>query len=546
MQACVVACGLARAAGLAEGEVREAFYTALLRHVGCVGFAHELAVLLGDDLQANEAGARTNFARPVEVFSTLIPGVTAGRPALEQGRLAASVAFRGRRVGSRYEATSCEVARVTARRIGLSGGVQRSLNEAFEWWNGKGNPQGLRGDAIAPGARVARVASDAVLFCRVGGPELAVQALRGRAGSIADPGLVEVFTRDPDRLLAPLADRDPRELVLSVEPEPHASISHTHIPVIAEAFADLADLKSVFTLGHSREVARIAVAAGAHLGLEEHAIGDLRVAGALHDLGRIAIPNRIWEKPGPLTSVEWEQVRLHPYHSERILRSCALLAGPADLVAAHHERLDGSGYHRGDRGRAISTSARVLAAADAFQAMTQPRPHRDPKTPSEAAAELGAATRDGLLDRDAVGAVLAVSDQRMPPAARSQNPVGLTGREVEVLVSRREGRIERRGGTDARHLEAHRRASPAERLHEDRDVEPSGSSALRRGTRPPRARAGARGFPPDWVDLPMRRGHDSSDPSLDADPDLPSRGDDRDPYRYDEEPPACHVPGNDQ
>jgi HD-GYP domain-containing protein (c-di-GMP phosphodiesterase class II) len=434
MRGCVVACGLAREAGLPDGEVREAFFTALLRHVGCVGFAHELATVLGDDLQANEAGARTNFARPVEVFNTLIPGVTRGRPLLERGRVAAWVAFGGRGIGSRYEATSCEVARVTARRIGLSGGVQRSLYETFEWWNGKGHPQGLRGDAIAPGARVARIATDAVLFYRLGGPELAVQAMKERAGSIADPDLVDVFVREAVQFLTPLADRDPRELVLSVEPEPHAEILPAEIPVVAEAFADLADLKSVFMLGHSREVARIAVAAGEHLELDEQAIDDLRVAGCLHDLGRIAIPNRIWEKTAPLTSVEWEQVRLHPYHSERMLRSCALLAGPAGVVAAHHERLDGSGYHRGDRGRAISTAARVLAAADVFQAMTQPRPHRDPKTPVEAAAELTEAARNGRLDRGAVEAVLAVSGQHMPRDLGVKNPAGLTEREVQVLA----------------------------------------------------------------------------------------------------------------
>lgn len=434
MRACAVACGVARAAGMPENEVGEAFYAALLRHVGCVGFAHELTALLGDDLQANEAGGRTNFARPSDVLSTLIPGVTSGRPPLERGRLALTLAARGRGIGRAYETTTCEVARATAQRIGLSGGVQRSLFEVFEWWNGKGNPRGLRGDSIAPGARVARVSTDAVLFHRLGGRELAVHAMKERAGTIADPALVDVFVREADQLFGQLADRDPRELVLAVEPEPHATISSHDVTAVAEAFADVADLKSVFMLGHSRDVARISVAAAEQLGFDESAISDLRIAALLHDLGRIAIPNRIWERKGALTSVEWEQVRLHPYHSERILGSCELLSGPAAVVGSHHERLDGSGYHRGDRGHAISMSTRVLGAADAFAAMTRPRPHRGPKSPSDAAAELLTAARDGTFDRDVVDAIVSVSGQRVPRSRRTDYPAGLTEREAEVVA----------------------------------------------------------------------------------------------------------------
>ena len=128
--------------------------------------------------------------------------------------------------------------------------------------------------------------------------------------------------------------------------------------------ADYADLKSYGTLGHSRAVAEVAEAAGWRLGFDAETIGELRCAAWLHDLGRVGVSSAVWEKPGPLTSGEWEQVRLHSYHSERLLARIPALAELARTAASDHERLDGSGYHRGLTGAQLSPAARVLAVAD--------------------------------------------------------------------------------------------------------------------------------------------------------------------------------------
>src|SRR5690606_5636456 len=136
----------------------------------------------------------------------------------------------------------------------------------------------------------------------------------------------------------------------------------------------------------------------------------------------------IWDKPGPLTSTEWEQVRLHAYHTERILDRSPLLAELAPIAGMHHERIDGSGYHRGASGPAISTGARILAGADSWDAMTHDRPHRPARAPEETEAELRADAERGKLDGEALRAVLAAAGHESGMARRVW-PAGLTDRE---------------------------------------------------------------------------------------------------------------------
>jgi HD-GYP domain-containing protein (c-di-GMP phosphodiesterase class II) len=202
---------------------------------------------------------------------------------------------------------------------------------------------------------------------------------------------------------------------------------------VARAFGDLADLKMPFTHGHSQGVAILAVAAADTLRLDEATRAQLEVAALLHDLGRVGVSNAVWEKPGPLTAAEWEQVRVHPYHTERILAASIVLEPMARIAGMHHERLDGSGYHRGSRGRDIPAAGRVLAAADAFQAMTQPRPHREALTADHAQEVLVTTSRAGKFDPDAVTAVLDAAGQQRPRRRRDLRPAGLSEREIEVL-----------------------------------------------------------------------------------------------------------------
>ncbi len=171
--------------------------------------------------------------------------------------------------------------------------------------------------------------------------------------------------------------------------------------------------------------------AGERLGLAEADVRLLRRAGLVHGLGRLGVSNAILDKRGSLGAGEWERVRLQPYLTDRMLRQSEALAPVARIAVQHRERLDGSGYPRGLSGLGISREARVLAAADAYQAMREPRPHRPERSADEAAVELRADVRAGLHDGDAVEAVLGAAGHRVP--RRREGPAGLTPREVDVL-----------------------------------------------------------------------------------------------------------------
>jgi HD-GYP domain-containing protein (c-di-GMP phosphodiesterase class II) len=151
----------------------------------------------------------------------------------------------------------------------------------------------------------------------------------------------------------------------------------------------------------------------------------------VHDFGRLGVSNAIWDKRGPLGIGEWERVRLHPYLTERMLQQSAVLAPLGAIAVQHRERLDGSGYPRGLTGSAISRPARIVGAADAYQAMREPRPHRPERSADEAAAELRTEVKAGRLAADAVEAVLGAAGHRV--TRRRAGPAGLTAREVEVL-----------------------------------------------------------------------------------------------------------------
>jgi HD-GYP domain-containing protein (c-di-GMP phosphodiesterase class II) len=200
---------------------------------------------------------------------------------------------------------------------------------------------------------------------------------------------------------------------------------------LALAFADFADVKSPAFVGHSRGVARLAAAAAGALHLGEPDVVQLRRAALLHDVGRASVPNAILDKPRELTPGERERVRLHSYYTERVLERAPAFAAVASVAGAHHERLDGSGYHRGSKGSALPLSARVLAAADAFQAATETRAYRGARTPELAASSLRQEAESGRLDPDAVEAVVASAGAATPRRIRA--PSTLTDREVEIV-----------------------------------------------------------------------------------------------------------------
>jgi hypothetical protein len=268
VRSCLVATALARKLGLPDGEVAAVFYDSLFEHIGCLGYAHESHLVWGDDVAANRAAQRTIFADPKELLTAYLPTLLRDFEGRERAQVTARLFTKGPGFLKRFATASCEVAAQTARRLGLPREVQLGLRHYSEWWNGKGAPAGVKGEEIALTTRVVHVASVAAKFDVLGGPELAVDAVGRRAGSIFDPAIAAMFVAHARELLEPAGLGDPRSRLLEAEPEPLRIVSLARLPDVAAAFGDVADLKTPFTHGHSAGVARLARDAGARLGLE--------------------------------------------------------------------------------------------------------------------------------------------------------------------------------------------------------------------------------------------------------------------------------------
>jgi HD-GYP domain-containing protein (c-di-GMP phosphodiesterase class II) len=430
VRGCLVATTLARAMDLPEPEVRDVFYTTLLQHVGCTGPAHEAARLLGDDLVVGAVAERTDVASRRETLA-LMAAVGRGTGVHRLRHLARTIA--AGKDGSRTVArAACEVGALMAERLRLGEGVRRGLLHGQERWDGRGDAFGLAGDDIALPARFTAVATQAVIFDRLGGPDAAVEMVRRRAGGWFDPAVAAGFDRVGAGLLRRLAEADVWAEVLEAEPRPARRIPTGRLDDVANAFADMVDLLTPFTLGHSAGVARLVGEAAGLLHLPATDADLLRRAALLHDLGRVAVSGNLWEQPRALTTAQWEQVRLHPYHTERILARSVVLEPLARVAGMHHERQDGSGYHHGAAGSEVPAHARLLAVADTYQAMTQDRPYRAALAPDAAAREVEAAARAGRFDPECARAVIRAAGQH-PTRSRSAWPRGLSDREVEVL-----------------------------------------------------------------------------------------------------------------
>lgn len=433
MRTCVLAVELARRHGLRDDAVRDVYYTTLLTYAGCTAFTHEISLLAGgDDIAVSNALIFLDIGDPMDMVRQLVTQPGMGRGLAERARRVARFMLAGRSKGVEHAHSMCDVASDLASLLGMSPGVRVALTEVCERWDGKGAPRGKSGAALLQQMCVVNVAHVAEIGHHRGGRALARAVVKKRAGGQLDPAICRTFTRDADALFDAIEDPAGWQRFLDAEPEPHATANAARCDDVALAFARVADLKSVWTLGHSPGVARLAGAAGEALGLPEPERRLLHRAALLHDLGRLCAPNRVWDKPGALSRSEWELVRMHAYWTDRVLSQSALLRDAAELASAAHERLDGSGYPRAAPSSVLHRGARVLAAADAYHAMREPRPHRPALDARQAAEALIGEVAARRLDREAVTAILDLvgADRRPAPAA---SPGGLTDREVDVL-----------------------------------------------------------------------------------------------------------------
>jgi HD-GYP domain-containing protein (c-di-GMP phosphodiesterase class II) len=412
---------LARDARLDESERATTWWTSALRFLGCTGHAFDMAVVFGDEIEMRAESMQADFANPFDMMRLMVSHAGPGTTGLRRMRSVLSVLAGGKKAAELNFRSACEVADVFAKRLDLDEAVRGSLAASFERWNGRGLPDGRRGNQIPRPMCVAQLSQELEVLARIEGIDEALGTIRRRRGKAYDPDLSDVVLAHGRAWWNEVEPADPWDAALAAAPA-GSPLTDAQAHEALLVLADFSDLKSPWLGGHSRAVADLA----------RDACGPIAEAAALvHDLGRVAVPNTVWDKAGALTRDERDRAELHAIVTDQLLRRLPYTASLAAIACSAHERSDGSGYHRRLGAAHLDDAQRVLAAADCYQAMTSDRPHRTRLPREAAAAELRAMVAGRNLDGEAVERVLGAAGHRR--AGRPARPGGLTPREVEVL-----------------------------------------------------------------------------------------------------------------
>lgn len=378
LRTCFLAMHLADDLGLGVADRGALFYAAFLKDAGCSSNAAAITRIFGADDIDTKRRQSTIERSMLSYAAFTIRTIPDTEPLPRRLRRIIALGIRGRREHREIEQLRCERGASIARKAGFGDDVAGAILDLHEHWDGGGDPRGLRGAEIHPLARILAACQGLDVFLTTQGRERAMTVMTARVGTWYDPdiadALLEACARGRlDELAAP--DLVGRTMAL----EPGAQVRNSDdadIDRISAAFADIVDAKSPFTGTHSSRVADIAEGLAARLGLPAPEVVSVRRAGLLHDLGKLGVPNIVLDKPGRLDPAEMEVIRRHPELTLRILDPIPTFEDVAQLAACHHERLDGTGYFRGLTAPELSLSARIVAVADVFEAMTADRPYR--------------------------------------------------------------------------------------------------------------------------------------------------------------------------
>ena len=422
VRSCVIGMHIAREIGLPIEAQRDLYYASLMKDAGCSTNASKMMQILGtDDIAGKRDAVAMDWTRTGwESIQFALAHVKTGAPFLERMRALFEMAVNQKQNTKVLHQMRCERGASVARKIGLREEAANAIQCLNEHWNGRGEPQGLRGQHIPMPSRIMNIAQTAdVFYSRHGGADAAgaVDIVRQRTRRWFDPELVRAFCSLAAReaLWTDLANASKR--VIELEPGAELiDLNETTLDNICLAFAEVIDAKSPFTYRHSSGVAAAAVAIAKTLSLSEPEVVFLRRAGLLHDIGKLSVPNTILDKPDKLTEDEWSVVRKHPYYSYEILRRIPGFGDLADIAASHHEKLDGTGYFRNLSAKELTLPARILVVADIYDALAAKRPYRD-ALPLEKVLGIISSDVPRALDPSCFEALKAAVDSASDPSA---------------------------------------------------------------------------------------------------------------------------------
>lgn len=462
-----IASRLGRLVGLPDEQQPMLFHVAMLSWVGCVADAPEVTASFGDDI-AFRADSYEADLGGLSGMTFFLAHAGRGRPLPLRLRAAATLAATGGARVMRGIQSHCLVTSTLSDQLGLPEETSEAVRQFFARWDGQGVPRRVGGEQIALVVRLFHLADVVEVHHRRRGVAGAVEVARDRCGSQFDPRLVEAFCADAAALLPGATEEYDAHALFSQQPGLAGRLGDDDLDAALVALADFTDLRSASRAGHSRAVADLSAAAARMLRLPAAEVRATYRAGLLHDAGLHGVPSAILDKPTALTATEQERLRAASYFTERVLARPPALARLGAIAGLAHERMDGSGHHRGLGGQAIPLSGRILAAACALRELVEPRPHRPAHSLKEAAGLIRAEITAGRLDQAAADAVLAAAGGGA--RRRVAGPAGLTPREIEVLgliahgaavgdVADRLGISRRTAGTHIEHIYAKTGAS---------------------------------------------------------------------------------------
>ncbi len=440
LRASLIATRIADLMGLDAQQRATVYYANLVGWIGCHADSHELSALFGDDI-AWRADTYAVDMTGLPFLRLMVSHVGRGLPGWERGIRSAAFVFTARNQVAKLIHSHCSSAGVLSDRMGLDRQVAEALTYIFERWDGGGMPNGARGDDIPAEIHIVHLADVVEVHLRRGGLPAAVDVVRSRRGTQFSPAVADVFERDGAAIVDGILEMDVWTAALAQAPDRDRTLDDNEIDKLLGAIADFVDLKCPCSPGHSRGVGDLAAAAARHLRMPVADVTRLYRAGLVHGLGRLGVSNQIWEKKGPLSTAEWERLRMYPYLTGRILSRVGGLESVVSLATQHEERIDGSGFPRGLAGAELTGQDRLLAAAVAYHQLLEPRPNEPALDAEGAAARLRQEARAGRLDAESVNAVLAAAGHRA--SRRTPWSAGLTAREVEVLRLVAQGRSNR-------------------------------------------------------------------------------------------------------
>ncbi len=392
VRTCLIGMRIADRAGVPMEDRGALFYTLLLKDLGCSSNAARLCSLFGaDDRALKREHKLTDWSRSGPSLAYALRNAVPHASPMARAFRVASMAFKEKDSGREMVQTRCDRGADIASMLGFTGETREAIRTLDEHWDGHGVPEGLSGTAIPLLGRIVGLAQSVEVFTSTFGVDAAIAVAIERRGRWFDPALVDAlasFAGD-DAFWARVLGRSPERHLTALEPEDQVLIAdEKRLDDIARAFARVIDAKSPFTYLHSERVAELAVTIGRRLHFDEVELRDLRRAGLLHDIGKLGVSTLILDKPDRLTERERAEIRVHPAYTQRILERVTAFAGIVEVASAHHERLDGKGYHLGLPAQRLSPMSRALAVADVYEALTADRPYRRGMPRNEALAIL--------------------------------------------------------------------------------------------------------------------------------------------------------------